>query len=533
MAIANAASGRTKSVSDPNAAYESLRDQWTRMRAVCSGERFVKDLDDTIDTTQFKNILIPFSPSMTSQQYNFYRAEAEWPGVIASYVRTLMGGLLRKQPVLKLPEELPVTISDWLMHSFGKDDSSMLAFLNDAVWEEIQTSRCWIFLDHPKTPSDLSAEEQQLYKPYPLVRKAEEILNTKTTTDQYGKTKLCQVVVGGRTAVYGAEGSETEFHPVLTDTVWVHDLDSEGCYRIRKYMAKAESTTVPVIAGQVAPPDTRQKRVFELIDTNTSILMQGERPKFIPAWPLNGSIEPLEPMLMALSDKEVALYNKMSRRNHLLYGAATYTPVISSDMTDEEFDDIVEQGLGSWIKLRSGESATVLDTPTAALQDMDRAIASSLEEIAKLGVRMLTPETDQSGVALEIRNAGQTSQLGLLNARVSETMRQVIGTMIYWRTGVDLALSAIGFSLSADFNPTPLGADWLRLATEWYSQGLIPRSVWIDMIKQNDMLEPGYDDVEGQKEINAEMMERQAQMVQNNQFAQQMQNDIQGGPPNA
>jgi hypothetical protein len=223
----------------------------------------------------------------------------------------------------------------------------------------------------------------------------------------------------------------------------------------------------------------------------------------------------------------------MSRRNHLLYGAATYTPVISSDMTDDEFDDIVSQGLGSWIKLRTGESATVLDTPTAALQDMDRAIASSLEEIAKLGVRMLTPETDQSGVALEIRNAGQTSQLGLLNSRVSETMRQVIGTMIYWRTGVDLALSAIGFSLSADFNPTPLGADWLRLATEWYSQGLIPRSVWIELIKQNDMVDPGYDDIEGQQEINAEMMERQAQMVQNNQFAQQMQNEIQGGQPNA
>lgn len=40
-------------------------------------ERFVKDYDNIIDVASFSNLLIPFSPSMTQTQYNFYKAEAE------------------------------------------------------------------------------------------------------------------------------------------------------------------------------------------------------------------------------------------------------------------------------------------------------------------------------------------------------------------------------------------------------------------------------------------------------------------------
>ena len=204
---------------------------------------------------------------------------------------------------------------------------------------------------------------------------------------------------------------------------------------------------------------------------------------------------------MPIIDKEVSLYNKMSRRNHLLYGAATYTPVLSTNLDDDAFDKIVESGLGSWIKLDQGDKADILKTPTEALQDMEKAIASALEELAKLGIRMLTPETAQSGVALELRNAAQTSQLGTLNMKVSSQMTDIIVFMLNWRYDLDLHTSDIKFSLSEDFNPAPLGADWLRLVTEWYENGLIPRSVWLQIIKINDIIPPDYNDEEGSQEI--------------------------------
>ena len=226
---------------------------------------------------------------------------------------------------------------------------------------------------------------------------------------------------------------------------------------------------------------------------------------------------------MPIIDKELALYNKMSRRNHLLYGAATYTPIIASDMTDDEFDEVVSAGLGSWIKLRQGDTASILDTPTAALADMDRAITNAIEEMAKLGIRMLSPETDQSGVALTIRNASQTAQLGMLNNRVSGAMRQIIAFMINWKYNLDLKDSDIEFSLSADFDPTPVGEPRLRLATEWYQLGLIPRSVWLNLLKKNDMLPSDYNDDEGKLEINDQLEE---QVKVNDKFASSLNKDM-------
>jgi hypothetical protein len=227
----------------------------------------------------------------------------------------------------------------------------------------------------------------------------------------------------------------------------------------------------------------------------------GEPLDFIPAWPLNGTVEVTEPIMMPLINKELALYNKMSRRNHLLYGAATYTPVIVADMTDEQFDAIVAGGLGTWIKLPPDSTATVLETPTSALQDMEKAIASGIEEMAKLGIRMLSPETAQSGVALELRNASQNAQLGSLNGKVSDTMSQIVAFMLNWRYDTDYKAADVKFTLSEDFDKTPLGADWLRLATEWYEGGKVPRSVWLHLLRKNELLPPDYDDEEGQKEI--------------------------------
>jgi hypothetical protein len=173
-------------------------------------------------------------------------------------------------------------------------------------------------------------------------------------------------------------------------------------------------------------------------------------------------------------------------------------------MTDEDFDKIVGAGLGSWLKLQQGDTASILETPTAALQDMDRAIAAGVEDMAKLGIRMLSPETAQSGIALDIRNAGQTAQLGTLNTKVGNQMATIIAFMLNWRYGTDISSTAVGFELSADFNPTPLGSDWLRLATEWMEKGLIPRSVWLEMLKQNDMMSADYDDEAGRKEITSD-----------------------------
>lgn len=509
MAVANA-SQKKKSVADPSAAYESMRQLWQKSRAIIGGERFTKDFDGYVDTIRFSNLLLPFSPSMTQQQYDFFKAEAELPGIVAQHARIIIGGLLRKQPQLKLPKDMPKEAYDWIMNCFSQSGSPLISFLDESLWEEIQTSRCWVYVDYPKidNPDSLSREDLLKLRPYPVIWNAESIVNMKIVTNkESGEQSLERIIIRH----YEESFSENEFHPDMVDTVHVHEI-VEGYYQIRKFQRTAEEIQVLVVNGvtqqnyvQTASGTSTDPKLSEFKEIETILVMcNGERLKFIPAWPLNGNTNIIEPMLMPLIDREVSLYNKISRRNHLLYGAATYTPVVASDMTNEDFNEIRDAGLGSWIKVRQGDTVTVLDTPTAALTDMDRSIASTIEEMAKLGIRMLTPETSQSGVALDIRNAAQTAQLGTLNTKISNQMASIIAFMLNWRYDLQLRNVDVEFELSADFNPAPLGADWLRLATEWYEKGLIPRSIWLQVLKQNDMLSPDYDDEVGKQEINAD-----------------------------
>ena len=519
MAIVNAAQATVKTVSDPNASYESLKPLWNKSRAICSGERFVKDLDGVVSLT---NMLIPFSPTMTQAQYEFYKAEAELPGITSQFAKMLVGGLLRKQPILKLPKNTPEEVFSWIMNEFSQDDLPLSAFLDEALWEEIQTSRAWILVDYPEVENAdmLVSADFKKYKPYPILYQADSIINWQTQNDCTGKQVLTKLLIRGLHESF----EENEFHPTYIDRVYVHELNESGLYQIRVFQKTSIESKVPYSSGSKMIENKSTREVYELIDIKNNILVNGKRLDFIPAWPLNGKISTTEPMLMPIIDKEVSLYNKISRRNHLLYGASTYTPVLITDMSDDEFDDVVSSGLGSWIRLRQGDDAKVLETPTAALADMDRAIAATIEEMAKLGIRMLTPESAQSGVALEIRNAAQTAQLGTLNMKVSNIIRQIIVFMINWRYDLNLLDSDVEFSLSSDFTPVSAGPDWLRLATEWYQQGLIPRSAWLVLLKQNDVLPPDYNDDEGRKEITSDA-ELIAASQGSSDFASKIQNE--------
>ena len=486
---------KEKGVGDPCASYDSMKETWKKIRAACDGQDAVVDYDMNkgLDTTTFTNLLIPFGPSMGTSQYKFLLSEAEWPGVTSVYLRVLLGGLLRKLPKLELPESFPKKeeATDWIQHMFGEDGCSLAAFLDSAVFEELQTSRAWIHVDHAVVEDD--DEDALLEGPRPFARfyKAEDIINWKITDN-----RLSRVIIRG----IEEREVEGEFHPRLVQVVYVHEVVN-GKYQVRKFVKRADESEVQVVAGQ-RQNKTQTEAFIEEPDELRVVLINGEPIDFLPLWPLNGSARISQPPLTAFVHKEISLYNKTTRRNHLMYTAATYTPVISSDMGDDEFQNIVDSGLGTWIHLQKGDTATVLQTPTEALEDMEKSIAQAYDELARLGVRMLAPESAQSGVALELRNAAQSAQLGTLNTKISSTLRAIIAFMLNWRYETELTASEIDFSLSEDFNPVPLGADWLRLVTEWYEKGFLPRSSWLQIMKLNDILPPDYDDIEGVEEIN-------------------------------
>lgn len=508
--VTSTSTNRSKSLGDPNSRYESLKGLWRTSRALLNGQNQAKALDTTVDVRS--NILLPFSPSMSQEQYDFYKAEAELPGLTAQYAKVLTSGLLRKPPLIELPDDAPEGAKDWLENQFTSDNQSMLSFLDEAIWEEMQTSRAWIYVDYPSVPNmdALTPAEQKMIRPYPIIIPAESVINWKTSqhpiTRELTLTRLL-------TRSYQTKYDNNPWHPDYVDTVFDHYINpADGLFYIDVYERNSEQGENVEFINGVAQQDyhvtggsnQNNQNDWKKVRTIDNLFINDKRMTEIPCYPLNGSINGIEPLLMPLIDREVALYNKVSRRNHLLLGSATYTPVISSDMTDDRFEDIVDGGLGSWIRLDQGDTVTSFEAPSKALRDMENAIGSTISEMARMGIRMLSPDNGSgrdSGVALEIRNAGQTAILASLNAKISQQMKKIIVIMMNWRYDTEYTVNDLGFTLTPDLNPAPLGSDWLRLVTEWYQNGIIPRSTFLEIAKANDILPTDYDDEEGINEI--------------------------------
>lgn len=472
-------------VDEPCDSYEAYKHIWDKCRAFVAGEQAVKSLDILPGNG---NILLPFSPTMSIEQYNFYKGEAELPGITSQFVSVVISGLLRKAPVVTYKKDVPEEAKDWITNGISSTNGSLISFLYALLKEEMETSRAWIYVDYPyvdeETALNISKNEWKDYKPYATVWPANTVINWQVRNIN-GINQLSRVIVRGFVDVYK---DEEAFHPESEETIWVHEL-IKNKYQVRIFTKIVNNTN--------------NKPAFMLTKTIVP-KMHGEYMTMIPAWPANGSIDCMLPYINTFVDKEAALYNVMSRRNHLLYGAATYTPWIASDMQHDTFKKIVDQGLGTWILLGKDDKIGSLAPPVEALKDLNTAIEAKLEELAKLGLRFLAPESAQSGVALTIRNAAQTATLGVINTKLSEVMSDVIVHMLNRRFDLQLTSTDITFSLSPDFDPVSIGVEFLRIATEWYQANLLPRSEWIRLLKANEMLSPEYVDEEGVQEINTD-----------------------------
>jgi len=501
------------SVGTPTYEYESMVRIWKRCRAILNGELYAKEHDRFIDVVNYTNLLVPFSPRMSPEQYKWYVAEAELPGLTSQYAKILTGGLLRKPPEITFTEATPPEAEAWIRNRFTEDGRPLVAFLDAAIWEELSTSRGWVSVDFPVVPNytELDPEQKRMIAPYPVLWRAEDVINWQTAIDRTtGRPTLTRVVFRYIRRAY----KDSEWHPNLDIVAADHFINEAGFYQVQYYKKDGEAT-VDLING-----DLRMTQIFgtELFTNDHWVadgdpitpMMWGEPMTQLPIFPLNGEVSLEAPMLTPIIDKEIALYNKVSRRNHLLYGASTFTPVVFSDMSNEDFAAVVNAGLGSWIKLGSMDKIDAFRTPTDALTDLESAISSSIQDLNMMGMRLLSPEGDPSGIAIEIRNSSITAQLGLLNNKLSSTMAEVLKLMLRWRYGKDLDVEGLDFKLSADFNPTPLGSEWARLVTEWYQNRLIPRSVWLSVAKQHDIIPSDYDDAAGLEEIGQDPLVQDA-----------------------
>ena len=454
--------------------YRKVFPVWRRVKAFCEGLTAVRNLDRILDTSSWSNVLLPFSVSMDVDQYSLLKAEAELPGISAQFLRMVVGGLLRKEPEVTATPESPELI-EWLKESVTIDNLPLIGFLEQCIEEEMQTSRGWVSLNYPSVSEAefvaMSLEDRAKVRPYPVLWTAEEIINWRFANDRFGKEVLEAVYVLGVIDDY----TEDRHNPKKVKAIWLHEMVN-GIYQVSRFREDTDEVVVEVPRANGMPMS------------------------YLPFWPLNGNLKKGRPLLETIVDKEAVLYNKLTRRNHVLYTAAAFTPVVFADILEEDFQKIVDAGLGSWLFIPSSTGRIdTLKSPTEALVDMDRAIASNIEEIAKLGVRMLTQNVaNESGYARRLQDSPQTATISSLSMKIGSTMSQVFSELATWHFKTPIT---VDIKLASDFDDYVIGEGWLRLATEWYENGHISRDVWVGLLKKNDVLSADYDDSEFQDEI--------------------------------
>ena len=283
--VKTAANTFKRGVETPSASYMSMKPLLKKARAVLQGEAHSKAHDEYVER-DYSNLLLPFSPSMTQQQYDFYKSEAELPGLTTQYARVLISALLRKQSQLTLPEELGEDAYNWITKDMTLDGASLFNFLDAAIWEELQTSRAWVYIDRP-TVSDnelemMTPEERMTISPYPVLIKAENVINVQVKTHPVTRIKtLTRWVTHYITEEYD---NDNPWHPNYIDTVCDHYLDEQGMLVLDYYRKESGSHQVSAINGVIEQEyEDSADGGFVLYDTVYPMKF-GQRLQRIPAF---------------------------------------------------------------------------------------------------------------------------------------------------------------------------------------------------------------------------------------------------------
>ena len=470
------------SVGDPNRVYDSLAPHYRVNKAVVGGASEVKKLDRSV-MSDGSNLLLPFSPAMTAASYDWYKNLSEFPGFTDQYTQVLVSGLVRKDPALTIEgvddseERL-----DWILNDFTRDGNSLDGFLKMALKEEMTTSRAFIQVNYPASGDRKLA--------YPTLIYGEQVINWRATDNQLSLLVVKKNVLVDYSEAEISNNAQLVYHQKNVERVYVHRLN-EGLYEVREYRHSSEDNVMPkgIVDGRpddASSPYSGTDWILHAVEEN--IRIGSERLDFLPLFPLNGEVEPKVPLISHMIERELTLYNLLSRSNYLLYNSAAYTPIFYGDFSEDQATLVEERGIGRMLFLPEGARAEILSSPIEALDSYLNRIQQTVEDMAKLGARIINAElqTHQSGTAVNSARAPQVSQLSSLSGSVSSQLRKVIVLMIRWSYPGETPV--VDFKLSPDYEDDVLGVEWARLFGEWYDKGIFPEGYFTRFLRNEGVL---------------------------------------------
>lgn len=438
-------------VNTPHPRYSAHEKQWKRCRDAVDGSDAVKAAGAEY---------LPGLSEQTTAEYDAYRMRALWYGASARTIQGLTGAVMRKDPVVTLPEGLKPFLLD--VTSSGVPFAS---FAMTALDEVLKSGRYGVLVDMPVEMTD-----RQL--PYFSAYIAESIVNW-TTTVLNGIPTLTQVVLKECDWV---RADDDPYVMVPVEQYRVLRL-KEGRYEQEIFREATSKQGKWISQGIVTP--TIRGAVMDFIP----FCIFGPRT-------MTPDIE--KPPILDLVDVNFSHYRSSADLEHGRHFCGLPTPWVAG------FPETAVLKIGSsvaWVSNDPNASAGMLEFTGQGLGALETALESKEKLMAVLGARLLEEQKPSVEAAdtVTARMSGEQSVLRAVANTVSQGLSQLLQWTARWTGMGPEEAKKVTAQLNTDLMSSPMSfAELTQLVTAWQAGAMSFETMYYNM-QRGEVTRPGVD----------------------------------------
>jgi hypothetical protein len=450
--------------------YASMAAFWSRCRDLIEGSDTVKR-GSAYDPLGRSYSYLPTPPGMSAQDFEFYKARAQFFNAMARTVTALSGAVFTKPPTVECPDETKVQLED-----LTSQDEPLDVVAQKIVTEVISVGRVGVFLEMPeKAPAGTP--------PYWAMRLAQNITNWRTARVGDDPAKLVLVVIAEE-----AEAPDEFGHDCVTQYRQLALVD--GKYQVRVWTRKDTGTkTAEYEPGEWIVP-MRRGVALDFIPF-TFVGIDGVSPCVS------------KPPLLDLANVNVGHFRNSADHEQGLFNTAIPT-YFAAGMTANS-TPLKVGGSAAWM-LPQGATAGVLEFSGAGMKAILDAMTAKEKQMASLGARLLedpSANAAETATAVRMRHSGEGAALRTIAGAGSTALTTLLRWHAWWAGtgGID---QSIKVALAQEFSNIRATPEEVKALVLQVQAGLIGYETFYANLQKGGWTREGVSAAEELKAIEAE-----------------------------
>jgi len=461
--------------------YQDNLHQWAIVRDCVTGQ---------IAVQKGGELYLPRPAGQTREDYENYQARAVFFDGTSRTAEGLFGHVFTKDPAQTGADKISDAFK-LMLDDVDASGTNLDEFVSNITWDAMQAPWGGILVDHSPVPDGTSVADNKRFA-YLKWYSAEAVYNWRYSFID-GINKLAKVILREDIET---EDPADEFSTITTEAYRVLSFDENNRYIQRLFVKEDGAEKGFVLAETIYPR------------------MNGEYLDFIPFYTCPGEI-PEKSMLLGLAFENIGHYQKTAEYENGLFLTSVPTPIAENmePPTIEKEREYIENGIkktkkektpvtmvmgGSKFKFfcqknSDGSIAAVnvkfLEFSGAGLGQLLSALNGCLDRMAKLGIQAIGAEKKgvETAEVAQIHRASEHGVLGAFARAMSNKITLAVKLMAQWNLPNEDA-DVWSYQLNTDYNYSELSAQILSIMYTARQSDEIPRSVWFDSLKKNEMV---------------------------------------------